>query len=111
MMEVIGFLGGEVVGTVTQLILGLMRLVMFALALGLTLISYQAYSERGTKRLESAFIGFAFISMGVGVSALNSQMLIGSASQASNVVFMAFQIVETIPFILGLGMLYVSLYR
>lgn len=111
MMGVIGFLGGEVVGTVTQLILGLMRLVMFALALGLTLISYQAYSERGTKRLESAFIGFAFISMGMGVSALNSQMLIGSASQASNIVFMAFQIVETIPFILGLGMLYVSLYR
>lgn len=111
MMGVIGFLAGEVVGTITQLILGLMRLVMFALALGLTLISYQAYSERGTKRLESAFIGFAFISMGMGVSALNSQLLIGSASELSSVAFMAFQIVETIPFILGLGMLYLSLYR
>lgn len=111
MMGVVGFFGGELVGTIAQLVLGLMRLVMFALALGLTLISYQAYSERGTKRLESAFIGFAFISMGMGVSALNSQLLVGSASQLSSVAFMAFQIVETIPFILGLGMLYLSLYR
>lgn len=102
---------GDGIATLVQLILGLMRLVMFALALGLTLISYQSYSERGTKQLETAFIGFAFISMGVGVSALISQVPVGGSNPMNNVVFVSLQIVETIPFIVGFAMLYLSLYR
>lgn len=102
--------GGDLLPTLTHMLLVLMRLVMFALALGLTVISYQAYSERGSKRLESAFIGFAFVSMGMGVSTLNSQISFGM-NQIGGLTFMVFQIVETIPFILGFAMLYLSLYR
>lgn len=104
-------IGGDVLLTITRMILVLMRLVMFGLALGLTLISYQAYSEKRTKRLESAFIGFAFISMGMGISALSSQVTVGVPNPAGSVTFFVFQIVETIPFIVGFAMLYLSLYR
>lgn len=103
--------GGDVLLTITRIVLVLMRLVMFGLALGLTLISYQAYSEKRSKRLESAFIGFAFISMGMGVSALNSQVTIGISDPSGSIAFFVFQIVETIPFIVGFAMLYLSLYR
>lgn len=80
----------------------LLQLVLFALALGLTLISFQAYRQNRTKRLEFAFIGFAFISMGVAVAAIVEQ--VGQAG-----VF--FDIAETVPFIVGFAMLYLSLYR
>lgn len=96
---------------ILQGLLVLMRLIMFSLALGLTIISYQAYSEIGTKRLESAFIGFAFISMGMAVSTLNSQITAGISTPVNNAAFFGFQIVETIPFIIGFAMLYLSLYR
>ncbi|MFC7153854.1 hypothetical protein ACFQPA_15550 [Halomarina halobia] len=79
-----------------------MRLVLFALSLGLTLISFQAYSQRKSTALQYAFIGFAFISMGAALTSLGSQ--VGSWERA-------FGIVETIPFIVGFSMLYVSLYR
>lgn len=102
--------GGDLLPTLANVLLVLMRLVMFALALGLTIISYQAYSDRGSKRLESAFIGFAFVSMGMGLSTLNSQITFGM-NQIGGLTFMVFQIVETIPFILGFAMLYLSLYR
>jgi hypothetical protein len=102
--------GGDLLPTLANVLLVLMRLVMFALALGLTIISYQAYSDRGSKRLESAFIGFAFVSMGMGLSTLNSQITFGM-NQIGSLTFMVFQIVETIPFILGFAMLYLSLYR
>lgn len=105
-----GLNGGILLG-ITQTLLVLMRLIMFGLALGLTLISYQAYSEKGSKRLESAFIGFAFISMGMGVSALNSQVTVGFTNPTANPAFYAFQIIETIPFIIGFAMVYLSLYR
>ena len=85
-----------------EAVLMLLRLVLFALALGLTLISFQAYRENGGKRLESAFIGFAFISMGVAMSSIGAQVETYEA---------IFAIVETIPFIIGFSMLYVSLYR
>lgn len=88
----------------------MMRLVLFALALGLTIISYQAYSERGTKRLESAFVGFAFISMGVAVSTLNSDIAAG-LSGADILLYYLFQVAEAIPFIIGFSMLYYSMYR
>jgi len=83
-------------------VLMLLRLALFALALGLTIISFQAYNKNGGKRLESAFIGFAFISMGVAMSSIGDQI-----QQFETV----FTIVETVPFIIGFGMLYVSLYR
>lgn len=87
---------------IARILLIILRLVLFALALGLTLISFQAYSRRKSDRLESAFIGFAFISMGVGVAMLSSQ---------TTTLTMLLDIVETIPFIIGFGMLYLSLYR
>lgn len=85
-----------------EAVLMLLRLTLFALALGLTLISFQAYRQNGGKRLESAFIGFAFISMGVAVTSIGGQL------QNYRTLF---AIVETIPFIIGFAMLYVSLYR
>lgn len=98
----------EVSGTVLVLeelaeaVLMMMQMSVFALSLGLTLISFQSYRARPSKRLESAFIGFAFLSMGIGLTTINSQL-------SSPATF--FYIVETVPFIVGFGMLYVSLYR
>lgn len=87
---------------IANVVLMLLRMVVFALSLGLTLISFQSYRARKSKRLESAFIGFAFLSMAVGLTTINAQI--------SDPLTM-FYIVETIPFIVGFGMLYVSLYR
>ena len=83
-------------------LLVLVRLVLFGLALGLTLISYQAFAHKRTQRLKYAFIGFAFVSMGVALSTLISQFRIDEP---------AFRVVETIPFIVGFSMLYLSMYR
>ncbi len=85
-----------------EAVLMLMQLTVFALALGLTLISFQSYRQNSSKRLESAFIGFAFLSMGVAMTTIVSQLPSPP---------IAFYIVETIPFIVGFGMLYLSLYR
>jgi hypothetical protein len=82
--------------------LSVMRLVLFGLALGLTLISFQAYSKKQTDRLQYAFIGFAFISMGVALMTLTTQL---------TDTLILFQLVVTIPFIIGFSMLYVSLFR
>jgi len=93
---------------VTGILLTVLQLLLFGLALGLTLISFQAYSKNRTKQLESAFIGFAFISMGVGLSTLSTQVTLTAEEQLQRQLF---QIVETIPFIIGFSMLWVSLYR
>jgi hypothetical protein len=87
---------------VGEAVLMLLRLALFALALGLMIISFQAYRENGGKRLESAFIGFAFISMGVAMTSMGDQI---------ESLELLFAIAETIPFIIGFGMLWVSLYR
>jgi hypothetical protein len=82
--------------------LSVMRLVLFGLALGLTLISFQAYSKKQTDRLQYAFIGFAFISMGVALMTLTTQL---------TDTLVLFQLVLTVPFIIGFSMLYLSLFR
>ncbi len=87
--------------------LTLLRITAFGLALGITLISFQAYQQQQTERLQYAFLGFAFISMGVAVSTVITQF--GADADAMLVLF--FQVVETIPFIIGFSMLYLSLYR
>lgn len=87
--------------------LTLMRFVVFGLALGLTLISFQAYQKKKTERLQFAFLGFAFISMGVAVSSVITQL----GEDADPMVVIFFEMVETIPFIIGFSMLYLSLYR
>lgn len=89
-------------GPLGAALLGL-RLVVFALALGLTLVSFQSYRAAPSKRLESAFVGFAFLSMGVGLTTMRTR----AAADWQT----AFAAVETLPFIVGFGMLYVSLYR
>lgn len=95
---------------IAGLFLGLMRLVLFGLSLGLTVISFQAYSKNGSERLQYAFVGFAFISMGVAVTNLNTQLLVaGRVEAAGN--FLWFQIAETVPFSVGFAMIYLSLYR
>jgi hypothetical protein len=86
----------------------LMRLAVFGLTLGITLISFQAYRKRPSERLQYAFLGFAFISMGVAVSSVITQL---GAESADEVVRIFFGMAETIPFIIGFTMLYVSLYR
>ena len=86
----------------------LMRMVVFGLTLGITLISFQAYRKRPSERLQYAFVGFAFISMGVAISSVITQL---SAGQATPLARVFFQMSETIPFIIGFAMLYVSLYR
>lgn len=88
--------------SLAQAVLMLSRLVVFALVLGLVLISFQAYRKRPSKRLETAFVGFAFLAMGVAMTTLRSQ-----AGEWRTM----FEIAETVPFIIGFGMLYLSLYR
>jgi hypothetical protein len=87
---------------IAEAVLMLMRMVVFGLALGLTVISFQSYRRQKSKRLESAFIGFAFLSMGVALTTMDALLTSWET---------LFGIVETIPFIVGFGMLYVSLYR
>lgn len=86
----------------------LMRMVVFGLTLGITLISFQAYRKRPSERLQYAFVGFAFISMGVAITSVITQLSSGLAGPLAGVFF---QMAETIPFIIGFSMLYVSLYR
>jgi hypothetical protein len=106
--------------SILGLLLGLTRLVLFGLSLGLTIISFQAYTQNGSKRLQYAFIGFAFIAMGVAVTNLNTQLLISGAGSSETLavsgvtlgpVITVFQIAATIPFTVGFAMIYVSLYR
>lgn len=96
--------------SVAGLFLGLMRLVLFGLSLGLTVISFQAYRRNGSERLQYAFVGFAFISMGVAVTNLNTQLLVAGGVEATGS-FLWFQIAETVPFSVGFAMIYISLYR
>lgn len=88
-------------------VLVLMRFIVFGLTLGITLISFQAYQKRQTDRLQYAFLGFAFISMGVAISSVITQF----GADASELVRIFFQMAETIPFIIGFSMIYLSLYR
>jgi len=88
-------------------VLALMRMTVFGLSLGITLISFQAYRKRPSERLQYAFTGFAFISMGVAGDVI---VQVG-IRQAGEVARLFFQIAEAIPFIIGFSMLYVSLYR
>lgn len=90
------------VGVLELVLLGL-RLIVFALALALTLFSFQTYTEKQTERLQSVFIGFSFISMAVAVSFLSAQVETAYVT--------LFQIAETVPYIIGFGMLVFSLYR
>ncbi|PSP75486.1 hypothetical protein BRC81_15630 [Halobacteriales archaeon QS_1_68_20] len=85
-----------------RLVLQVLWLVQFALALGMTVISFQAYRQRQSERLKSAFIGFAFISMGVGMSTMVTDL---------TAELLYFEVARTIPFIVGFSMLYLSLYR
>ncbi|RXK47302.1 DUF7521 family protein [Halorientalis pallida] len=91
-------------------VLILMRLVTFGLTLGITLISFQAYRKKQSEKLQSAFIGFAFISMGVAITNVITQLGAGGAG-TSSLQFIFLQMTETIPFIIGFAMLYLSLYR
>ena len=92
---------------VTRVILALMRMAVFGLSLGITLISFQAYRQRPSERLQYAFMGFAFISMGV-ASTVIAQI---GGREASELVRIFFRMAESIPFIIGFTMLYISLYR
>lgn len=94
----------ELVG---RILLTLLRFVVFGLTLGITIISFQAYRQKRTDRLQYAFVGFAFISMGVAVSSVITQL----GAEANQTVLFFFELVETIPFIIGFAMLYVSLYK
>ena len=89
-------------------VLVLLRMAVFGLTLGITLISFQAYRKRPSERLQYAFVGFAFISMGVAVSSVVTQLNPGVTAALLQTFF---QLAETIPFIIGFSMLYVSLYR
>ena len=93
---------------VLQGVLLLMRLTLFGLSLGLTLISFQAYTKRQSDRLQYAFIGFAFVSMGIAVANLTTQVAVGDEL---GVTLYYLQIAETVPFIIGFSMIYLSLYR
>ncbi|PSP49435.1 hypothetical protein BRC75_03655 [Halobacteriales archaeon QH_7_69_31] len=94
--------------TVLQGVLVLVRLALFGLSLGLTLISFQAYTKRPSERLQYAFIGFAFISMGIAVTNLTTQVALDSDLGST---LQLLQIAETIPYIIGFVMIYLSLYR
>ena len=91
-------------------VLILMRLITFGLTLGITLISFQAYRKKRSGKLQTAFIGFAFISMGVAISNVITQ-LGATTGDATSLTLIFLQMTETIPFIIGFAMLYLSLYR
>jgi len=95
------------VALVVRGVLLVMRFIVFGLSLGITLISFQAYRQRPSERLQYAFVGFAFISMGVAISSVITQL----GESAGQLVRLFFGITETIPFIIGFSMLYLSLYR
>lgn len=84
------------------ILLVLLRFVSFALALGLTLISFQAYRRNQTDRLKTAFVGFAFISMAMALSSISVQF---------DFFPILFQISKVSAFIIGFSMFYLSLYR
>ena len=88
--------------TVAVVILDALRFALFALAMALTVVSYRAYLQHGSERLEYAFVGFAFISMGAAMTNMGARL--GSYE-------IYFQIAKTIPFLVGFSMLYASLYR
>ena len=88
-------------------VLLVMRFAMFGLSLGLTVISFQAYRKRPSQRLQYAFLGFAFLSMGVAVSSVITQL----GADSSELVRLFFQMTGALPLIIGFSMLYVSLYR
>jgi len=96
------------IAAVLRGVLVVMRLVVFALTLGITLISFQAYRKKPSDRLQYAFMGFAFISMGVAITSVITQLGIGNAEELVRIFF---GMTETIPFIIGFTMLYLSLYR
>jgi hypothetical protein len=96
------------VAGLAQGLLVVLRMAVFGLTLGITLISFQAYRKRPSERLQFAFVGFAFISMGVAVSSVITQL---SAGGAGELIRIFFELAETVPFIIGFSMLYVSLYR
>ena len=95
------------VPAVMRAILALMRMAVFGLSLGITLISFQAYRQRPSERLQYAFTGFAFISMGV-ASTVIAQI---GVREASEIARLFLRMTEAIPFIIGFTMLYISLYR
>ena len=95
------------VALVVRGVLLVMRFIVFGLSLGVTLISFQAYRQRPSERLQYAFVGFAFISMGVAISSVITQL----GESAGQLVRLFFGITETIPFIIGFAMLYPSPYR
>lgn len=88
--------------TPAGVLLGLLRVALFAMALGLTVVSFRAYRTRRSKRLEYAFVGFAFISMGAAMTNMGAHL--GRYE-------VYFEIAKTVPFLVGFGMLYASLYR
>lgn len=95
---------------IAALALAVFRLILFGFSLGITVISFRAYRSSESDRLMYAFIGFAFISMGVAVSNLNTQLLL-SSTQGVNDTFLMLQIAGTVPFSVGFGAIYFSLYR
>jgi hypothetical protein len=96
------------IAAVLRGVLVVMRLAVFGLTLGITLISFQAYRQKPSDRLQYAFMGFAFISMGVAVSSVITQLGVDGATELVRIFF---GMTETIPFIVGFTMLYLSLYR
>ena len=86
----------------SSILLAGLRLIGFALALGLTLISFQSYRENQTDRLKAAFVGFAFISIAMALGSLGTQL---------ETVPMIFQMLKMVSFIIGFSMFYISLYR
>ena len=93
---------------VLQGVLIMLRLTLFGLSLGLTLISFQAYAKRQSERLQFAFIGFAFFSMGVAMTNMTTQVSVGGDLGRE---LLLLQMAETVPFIVGFVMIYLSLYR
>ncbi|MFB6150595.1 MAG: hypothetical protein ABEJ40_02190 [Haloarculaceae archaeon] len=89
-------------------VLVVMRLAVFGLTLAITLISFQAYRKRPSEKLQYAFLGFAFVSMGVAITSVITQLGVANARETVRILF---GMVETVPFIIGFTMLYLSLYR
>ena len=95
--------------TPAGIVLLLLRLVLLGFSLGLTLISFRAYRDSASERLQYAFIGFAFISMGVAVTSLTTQLLFAARDPTTGL-FIGLQVAGATLFCVGFGALYYSLY-
>lgn len=79
------------------------HLIVFGIALTITITSLRAYLDDHTPYLRNVFIGFAFITVGVSFDDVLRHIF-----ELDTVIL---ELAETVPLMLGFGFLFIALYR